>query len=218
MISQTLFDLAGADDAEALAAALKSAPEPYRIRNEAGESLFLFCVFRGRTKCAELLRAAGGLSLHEAALDGAAARIELLLDAAPWAVDLLSPDGWTALHLAAFLGRDESVSALLERGADARIMGRAFEQNLPIHAAAAGRRLGPAAFTALIAATGAADAPQKQGYTALMIAAGNGFEAAVDALLAAGADPKRAAPDGKTAIGQARAHGHEALAQRLERV
>jgi ankyrin repeat protein len=217
MTTGTLFDLAAADDADGLAAALKPAGDPFRIRNEAGESLFLFATFRGRPKCLALLRTLGPLPLHEAALDGDAARVEALLQAAPWAVDLLSPDGWTALHLAAFVGRDAVVLSLLKHGAAATVLGRAFEQNLPLHAAAAGRQLGGGAIAALAAATGDPDRPQKQGYSALMIAAANGFEAAVDALLAAGADRGRAAPDGKTAADFARERGFEALAQRLER-
>ena len=106
----------------------------------------------------------------------------MLAKAAPWSVDTLSPDGWTALHLAAFLGQGGALVALLEHGADARIFGRAFESNLPIHAAAAGRRIDKASFAKLVAATGNPDALQKQGYTALMIAAANGFSDAVDVL------------------------------------
>ena len=134
------FKLAEGDDAEGLAAALKGAPEPFRIRNETGESLFLFCSFRGRVKCAAMLKSRGGLSLHEAALAGDVTRLAELLKQAPWAVDMLSPDGWTALHLAAFVGNDEAVLRLLEAGADGRVMGRAFEQNMALHAACAGRR------------------------------------------------------------------------------
>src|SRR5690242_7679091 len=175
METKTFFALAEADDADGLSEALRRGPEPFRIRNEAGESLYLFCVFRGRTKCAEMLKARGGLSLHEAALANDVRVIQKLVTAAPSIIDLLSPDGWTALHLAAFLGNDETLLRLLEFGADPRIMSRAFEQNLPIHAACAGRRTGREAMAKLVAATGDPDALQKQGYTGLMIAAGNGF-------------------------------------------
>jgi ankyrin repeat protein len=212
---KTFFAIAETDDAEALTAALADGPETFRIRNEGGETLYLFCVFRGKAKCAEALVRRGGLSLQEAALAGDAARIEALVKAAPWSIDTLSPDGWPALHLAAFLGRDAALIRLLEFGADARILSRAFEQNFPIHAAAAGRQIGKHAFATLVAATGDPDLPQKQGYTALMIAAGNGFDDAVDVLLAAGADPARRAPDGKSAADLAHERGHAGLAQRL---
>jgi ankyrin repeat protein len=215
MDTKEFFALADADDAAGLEKALAQAPETFRLRNESGETLFLYCVFRGKAKCAEFLKRRGNQSLHEAALAGDAARVTALARAAAWSVDALSPDGWTALHLAAFLGQGGVIVALLEQKADARIFSRAFEQNLPIHAAAAGRRIDKESYAKLVAATGDADALQKQGYTALMIAAGNGFTDAVDVLLAAGANTSRKTPEGKTAAEFARERGHEELAKRL---
>jgi len=213
--TKVLFALADADDATALPKALAGAPETFRLRNEAGETLYLYCVFRGHSKCAEFLKARGNQSLHEAALAGDAERVGALAGAAPWSVDALSPDGWTALHLAAFLGQGAAIASLLECGASARIFSRAMEQNLPIHAAAAGRRIDKAAYEKLVAATGDANVLQKQGYTALMIAAANGFADAIDVLLAAGADTTLKTPDGKTAADIAKERGHEALAEKL---
>ncbi len=213
--TNSLFALVAADDEGALAKALDGV-DLARIHNDGGESLYRFALFHGHAKCAALLERRGGLPLHDAALVGDAGRVAVLLDAGPWAIDLLSPDGWTALHLAAFVGKDAAVFALLERGASARIMGRAFEQNLAVHAACAGRRLGKTAFAKLVAATGDPNALQKQGYTPLMIAAGNGFVDAVDALLAAGADRGRKNPEGKTAADYARERGHHDLAKKLE--
>lgn len=210
-----LFALATADDADALAKALEGI-DLARMHNDSGESLYRFALFHGHAKCSALLERRGNLPLHDAALVGDAAQVAALLDAAPWAVDLLSPDGWTALHLAAFVGKDGAVIALLEHGASARIMGRAFEQNLALHAACAGHRLGKAAFAKLVAATGDPNALQKQGYTPLMIAAGNGFVDAVDVLLAAGADRSLKQAEGKSAADLARERGHHDLAKRLE--
>ena len=215
MDTKEFFTLADADDAGGLEKALKGAPETFRLRNESGETLFLYCVFRGKAKCVELLKRRGGQSLHEAALAGDAKRVTELAKAARWAIDTLSPDGWTALHLAAFLGQGDALVALLDNGADARIFGKAFESNLPIHAAAAGRRLDKTSFAKLVAATRDPNVLQKAGYTALMIAAANGFTDAVDVLLAAGANKTIKTPDGKTAADFARERGHDALATRL---
>ncbi|HWD28908.1 MAG TPA: ankyrin repeat domain-containing protein [Rhizomicrobium sp.] len=132
-----LFALAAADDAQALAAALTGA-DLTRLHNAGGESLYRFSLFHGHAKCADAIRTHGGLGPHDAALADDVGRLEQLFKAAPWSIDLLSPDGWTALHLAAFVGANEAVTALLSLGANARIMGRAFEQNLALHAACAG--------------------------------------------------------------------------------
>jgi ankyrin repeat protein len=215
MDTKKFFALADADDADGLEKALNGAPETFRIRDDGGETLFLYSIFRGKTKCAELLKRRGEQSLHEAALAGDAERVAVLAKAAPWSVDTLSPDGWTALHLAAFLGQGTALVALLEHGADPRIFGRAFDSNLPIHAAAAGRRLDKALFAKLVAATGDPDVLQKAGYTALMIAAANGFTDAIDVLLSAGASKTIETPEGKTAADFARERGHEALAEKL---
>jgi ankyrin repeat protein len=212
-MTDNLFALAAADDIAALASALKGA-DLARLHNDAGESLYRFALFHGHAKAAEAIKAYGGLGLNDAALTNDVERIDIHLKAAPWAIDLLSPDGWTALHLAAFFGADAAVLRLLALGANARIMGRAFEQNLALHAACAGRRIGKGAMAQLTSATGDPDALQKQGYTALAIAAGNGFTEAVDALLAAGANRTRKI-DGKTAADFARERGHADLAARL---
>jgi len=214
--TKALFDLVQADDAAGLMAALPKDFESFRIRNENGETLCLFSLYRGRMKCVEALAKRGRLSLHEAAAAGDTTRVEECLKAAPWSINTLSADGWTALHLAAFLGRDEPVLRLLALGADPLQWGRAFDANLALHAAASGGRIGKAAFAKLLAATGDPNIQTKGGATALMSAANNGSMEFVDMLLAAGADPKLRMSDGKTAADFARARGHEAVAKRLE--
>src|SRR6185295_14836021 len=176
-----LFALADADDAHALLDSLAGRATHF-VRNQAGETVFLYSLYRGKAKCVAALQKRGGLTLQEAAAVGDLARVDACLDGAPWTVQTLSADGWTALHLAAFLGRDDVVVRLLERGADALQWGRAFDTNLPIHAACAGRRIGRAAFAKLVAATGDPDITPKHGYTPLMEAALNGSSDVVDVL------------------------------------
>ena len=212
---EKLFALLDQDDAAALTSALAGIRADVPILNENGESLVLYGMYRGKAKCVGMLLARGGASLHEAAAAGDVSRLDSCLRAAPWAIGTLSGDGWTALHLAAFLGRDDAVELLLGNAANARQWGRALDANLAIHAACAGRCLGKTAFARLIAATGDPDIPQKAGFTALMIAAANGFADAVEALLSAGADRGRKTADGKTAADFARERGHDAVAQRL---
>ena len=212
--TKALFDHAERDDAVAVLGALADTPS-YMARNETGETIFLHCVYRGRARCVEALQARGDLTLQEAAAAGDVDRISELLGQAPWTIQSLSADGWPALHLAAYLGRDAAVNRLLELGADARQWARAFETNLAIHAACAGCRLGKAALTKLVAATADPDITPKHGYTPLMEAAANGYVDAVDVLLAAGAERSRKHPDGKTAADFAREKGHRDLMERL---
>lgn len=153
--------------------------------------------------------------MQEAAAAGDVPRIEELIARAPWTIQSLSADGWTALHLAAFLGRDAAVIRLLELGADAQQWARAFETNLAIHAACAGRSLGKHALAELVEATGDPDIAPKHGYTPLMEAASSGYVVAVDVLLAAGADKTRRHPNGNSAADFAREKGHTELIERL---
>lgn len=214
--TKALFDLAQADNAAALIAALPMNAESFRIRNENGETLFLFSLYRGRAKCVEALAKRGKLSLQEAAASGDTARVDECVKAAPWSANTLSADGWTALHLAAFFGRDDTLLRLLALGADPLQWGRAFDSNLALHAGASGGRMGKAAFAKLLAVTGNPNIQTKAGATALMSAAANGSMEFVDMLLKAGADPKLKMSDGKMAADFARARGHEAVAKRLE--
>jgi ankyrin repeat protein len=213
--TKAYFDFAAADDAAGLMAALPKGAESFSLRNENGETLYLFSLYRGRAKCAEALAKRGRLSLHEAAAAGDTARVEECLKAAPWGLNTLSADGWTALHLAGFFGRDDTLLRLLALGADPLQWSRAFDHNLALHAAASGGCIGKAAFVKMLAATGNANVQTKQGVTALMSAAANGSAEFVDLLLAAGADPKIKLPDGKTAADFARERGHTDLAKRL---
>src|SRR5258705_2489828 len=194
--TKALFAHAERDDASALLGALADTPS-YMVRNETGETIFLHCLYRGRVKCVEALQSRGDLTLHEAAAAGDVDRINVLLEDAPWTIQSLAADGWTALHLAAYIGRDAAVIRLLELGADAAQWARAFETNLAVHAACAGCRLGKTALAKLVAATGDPDITPKHGFTPLMEASANRYVDTVSALLAPGPLRSRATPNGK---------------------
>jgi ankyrin repeat protein len=168
------------------------------LYDRTGVSLVLHCLYHGREAAARQLVVAGHRAgIHECAALGTTAELAGALEGASWSVDLLSPDGWTALHLAAFFGRLEAAGLLIAHGADADLWSRSFERNLAIHAAAAGRSRDVALLDLLLDATTDIDAIQDEGYSALLIAAAAGKQAWVEALQKAGADVGRRAKDGK---------------------
>jgi ankyrin repeat protein len=211
-----LFARAEADDAAGLIAALPAGQSIFELRDADGVSLPLFCLYRGRRRALEALLARGeAVPLHEAAALGLVEAAEQALATSPGPLHLLSTDGWTPLHLAAFFGHAAMVRLLLARGADATIWGRAFERNLPLHAACAGRNAKPEVVRLLIPATPELDARQGGGWTPLMLASVNGMADSVELLLAAGADPALRNDKGESPIELARGQGHEAVAARL---
>jgi len=124
-------------------------------------------------------------------------------------VDAVNGVGETPLMMAALRSRMDGVRALLERGAAVNRTGWT-----PLHYAATG---GDAEILRLLLARGAVvDARAPNGNTPLMMAIRYGSEAAVDALLAAGADLRLGNDAGLDAAGTARAVGRDYLLPRLQ--
>ena len=188
--TEDIFRTVAAGDAAAFRLALDDLDRPpSRIWNAEGESLPLYALYRGLVPALDALEPyAEGFTIHEAAALGRVDRLKACLAAAPWSLDTLSLDGWTPLHLAAFFARRAAVLALLEAGADPNLYGRAFERNLPLHAACAGRLKKPAVVELLISVTADIDARQGGGWTPLMLAAANDMGESLSLLLQAGAD------------------------------
>ena len=95
--------------------------------NAAGETALMMAALRGNLESAKRLvergsavNREGWAPLHYAASGPSAAMVRFLLDRGA-AIDAPSPNGSTALMLAARYGSEESVKVLLERGADARL-------------------------------------------------------------------------------------------------
>ncbi len=110
-------------------------------------------------------------------------------------------DGFTALHLAAFLGGPAAVRLLLQAGASPNEPAGGGLR--PLHSAAAAQDAESARL--LLDAGADPDARQTGGFTALHAAAQHDDEATAEALLRAGADPELRTDDGADAAGIARA-------------
>jgi ankyrin repeat protein len=111
-------------------------------------------------------------------------------------VDLWSPDGFTALHLAAFFGHEDVAAELLRRGADVSAASRNPLRVQPLHSAAAGNHTG---IVRLLLEHGAdPNARQQGGFTPIHAAAQNGNEELYALLVAHGADEEATTDDGRT--------------------
>lgn len=206
------FDAVRSGDLEALDRVLARDPAVAAARDGNGVSLLMLALYHRRDGLARRIAAGVEPDLFEATALGNTARVSALLDGGTSVGDR-SADGFTALHLAAFFGRPETVEALLSRGADVEAAAANPSKVRPLHSAVAGRSAD--VVRVLLAAEPDLEAKQEGGFTALMGAAANGLTDLVDLLLAAGADPATTADDGKTAADLARAKGHDGLAARL---
>lgn len=119
------------------------------------------------------------------------------LAAEPGLVDELSPDGFGALHLAAFFGRTDLVRWLIEQGASVNRVAENPSRVTPLHSAVAGRT--PEILELLVESGADLNARQQGGYTPLMGAAANGRRRMVEFLLRRGAKPGARSDEGKTA-------------------
>lgn len=125
-------------------------------------------------------------ALNLAAKSGDMVTLERLLKLNIW-VDFSTKDGVTSLMLASQTGRDKAMSALIARGAD--VNAQDAEGNSPLHHLA--KNLNSKieeALKVLMAAGVKLDAVNKNGETAVQIAAKNNNTIGVKLLLAAGAD------------------------------
>ncbi len=181
-------------------------------------SLLLTALYHGRPRLAGDVRAAlstAGIDLDvlEAAAVGDQALLADVVAADPTALGARTVDGFTALHLAAFLGRTGTVMLLLHLGADATAVADNASRVRPLHSAVASGD--PSTVEALVRHGVDLDAAQAGGFTALMGAASQGATTMVEGLLAAGARRRVTDDQGRTAADHAEATGHHGLVDLL---
>jgi len=124
-------------------------------------------------------------------------------------VNAYAPDGFTALGLAAYFGREEVVRFLLEHGADAKLAAGNGSCVAPIHSAVAAKDFAIA--QRLLDHGADVNAKQHGGYTPLHSAGLHGDLAMTELLLSYGADRSIRSDEGKTAYDMAREKNHTAL-------
>jgi uncharacterized protein len=184
-----------AGDVETVRERLAGEPSLAAARDENGLSAVLLSCYHGQAEVREaLLAVAPPLDALELAAVGDAAGLRSRL---PAELHARAPDGFTALHYAAFFGGAAAVRVLLDAGADPDADQENPLRVRPLHSAAA--RGDREAVRALLEAGAEPNPRQNGGYTPLHAAA-HGDDAELAAvLLEHGADPALETDDGRDA-------------------
>jgi len=187
-----LLDALGAGDENRARELAGACPDLLRHRDAEGflpatRALYL----RGRDVAEAFLPSESDLNACEAAAFGRLERLSALLDADASAIDRLSPDGFTPLHLACFSGGAETTRLLVERGAGLETLARSTLAQV--------RPLGTAAFSGdvasarvLLEAGADPNGTEAGGFTPLDAARQKDNEELERLLLEFGADPATA--------------------------
>ncbi len=141
------------------------------------------------------------LAIFAASILGDTEQLTELLTANRSLIGLLSEDGWTPLHLAAFFGKTEAARLLLNKGAIVNVRSTNQMANMPLHAAAAGRHT--EVVKLLIEHGAPVNARQHGGWSPLHAAAQNGDIEMAKSLVAAGADVNARAENNQMPLGLA---------------
>ena len=205
------------DDAARVTALLAEDPGLVSARDQTGVSAIMLSRYRfNRETTDALLTVDPDLDVFEATVLGIADRLSAWLLDEPTLATAFSPDGFTALHLAAFFGKTEAARRLIQAGADVNVYSKNDFNVAPLHSAASGRHV---EICRLLIAGGAdVNAKQRHGYTPLHAAAQHGDVELMELLLSAGANPSVPKDDGETPAETAEAAGHIDVARRVREV
>ena len=213
--SNTLLELLRGDDPRRAAEFLDAHPDSALGRGLNGESLILSAVYGGRTELAARIARVAAPDLCEAAALGDETRVDELLVKGE-SPETRSWDGWTALHLAAFMGHAAVTRTLLAGGAPVDAVSSNGIGNTPLCAALAGR-VSEDVVRLLLEAGADVNFRAELGVTPLHLAASRGADPLVRLLLERGADASARMDDGTTPAAMAASRGHPDTAAAIER-
>jgi RNA polymerase sigma factor (sigma-70 family) len=192
-------------DAEKVKQLLEQDARLIAARDPLGNTALILAVNSGHDEIAELLLSAGVQpDLYEAASIGRTEIVAQFLDDDASLLDSYSPEGFTALALAAHFGHIETLEFLVARGANLNAVSKHIMNVTPLHAALFGRRVEAAK---VLIEAGADVTPRRggtgwprAGWTALHYAASFGLVELVELLIARGADIDALDDEGNTPL------------------
>jgi RNA polymerase sigma factor (sigma-70 family) len=200
-----LLKSAGAGDAAKVKHLLEQDPRLIAARDPLGNTALILATNSGHDEIAEMLIAAGvSPDFHEAASIGRTDVVAQFLNGDASLLDSQSPEGFTALALAAHFGQINTLEFLVARGADLNIVSQHAMGVTPLHAALFGRRVEAAR---MLIKAGADVTPKRggtgwprAGWTAFHYCASFGFVDLIRALIERGADINALDDEGRTPL------------------
>jgi ankyrin repeat protein len=214
MTADALVAAITAGDVESVRALVREDPARASARDGNGLPVVLLALFHQQRAAADaLLEAEPELGVLEAAATGRADRLQELLAADPAAIRQRTPEGFTPLGLAAFLGGPDVVRLLLEHGADADDDADNPFGVRPVHAAGAAHD--HETMRLLLEAGADPNMRQGGGFVPLHEAAHSDDVEMARLLLAHGADASIAADDGRDSVRIAADDGSAGVASLL---
>jgi ankyrin repeat protein len=211
---QELFQAIQRGDLSTVGKLVALKPVLANARGDDGVPAVLWALYNKREDVARTLVSSGAeLDLRMASALGELELVEARLRAAPEDLDRYSPDGFTALHYAAFFTRAEVAAYLIGRKAKLALPSKNAMLVHPLHSAATTGR--SEVLSLLLAAGAPVNARQQLGWTPLHAAVQVGDSAVIRILLAFGADARQEQDEGKSALSMARAKNDAALLRLL---
>jgi uncharacterized protein len=216
-MSQEFIDAATQGDVAKVNEMLRADPSLAGAKDQNGVSVILKATYYGKRDVVDVLLASGvELNIFEAAATGQTKRVEALIEQDAELVSAYSPDGFTALSLAAFFGHAETVNALLAAGAPVNAASRETMKLTPLASALAVERNDIA--RTLIDHGADVNAKGDNDVTPLHTAAARGNLDSAKLLLQHGAEVDAVTRDGKAPVAYAQERNHPEMVEFLKSI